>query len=149
MTSTPFPQTSPKNPTTPLPSAELGRIIGGSPTIGSNGVVTIDLKRRETIVLGGIAVSPLLNIATTVVFEPYGGGRNAAAGPDFGMITSEIQNVVGVMRHQGWDIGCLYNQETGELPQLYWSHQFKTGDSIELAHEMRRGLDRMNLILTS
>jgi len=65
------------------------------------------------------------------------------------MIASEIQNVMEVMRRQGWDIGCLYNQETGEQPQLYFSHQFKTGDSIELAHEIRSGLHRMDMKFVS
>ncbi len=49
-----------------------------------------------------------------------------------------------VMRRQGWIIGCLYNQETDEHPQLYFSHQVKVGDAIELAHEIRRGLDQTN-----
>jgi len=34
------------------------------------------------------------------------------------------------------------NQETDEHPQLYFSHQFKTGDPIRLAREMRQALDR-------
>ena len=51
------------------------------------------------------------------------------------MTAGEIQNVIGVMRQHGWDIGCLYNQETAELPQLYFSHDFKTGDPYELAEE--------------
>jgi hypothetical protein len=49
------------------------------------------------------------------------------------------------MRGQGWDIGCLYNQETGERPQLFFSHQFKTGDPYQLAAEIRKGLNRMNV----
>ena len=46
------------------------------------------------------------------------------------------------MRAQNWDIGCLYNQETDEQPQLFFSHQFKTGDPYDLAREIRRGLDQ-------
>ncbi len=57
------------------------------------------------------------------------------------MTPSEVQNVLAVMRAQHWDIGCLYNQETDEFPQLFFSHQIKTGDAIELAREVRRGLD--------
>jgi hypothetical protein len=82
-----------------------------------------------------------LNIPTGVVFQPFGGGQNAAAAPDFAMTPSEVQNVLAVMRAQHWDIGCLYNQETDEFPQLFFSHQIKTGDAIELAREVRRGLD--------
>ena len=74
------------------------------------------------------------------MFQPHGGGQNAAAVPDFGMIASEINSVVSLMQQQGLDIGCLYNQETDEQPQLYLSHQFKTGDAIQLAKEIRARL---------
>jgi hypothetical protein len=141
VTSTPFPQKSPVNPTTPLPAEELGDILGSTPTIGANGVVTFDIPRAEPIRLGGIVVSPYLNVMSSVAFQPYGGGQNAAAAPDFSMVASEIDRVVFVMRKQAWDIGCLYNQETDEYPQLFFSHQFKTGNSIELAKEIRRGLN--------
>ncbi|HEX4772752.1 MAG TPA: DUF1259 domain-containing protein [Bryobacteraceae bacterium] len=145
VTSTPFPQTMPSNPTTPLPADELGQILGASPQIGANGVVNFDLPRKEPIYLGGLRINPYLNVSTPIAFQPYGGGINAAAVPDFGMVAWEVQRVMRVMRKQGWDVGCLYNQETHEDPQLFFSHQFKTGDSIELAHEIRKGLNQMNL----
>ena len=36
---------------------------------------------------------------------------------------------------------CLDNQETAEHPQLYFSHQLKSGDAYQLAHEIRLGLN--------
>jgi hypothetical protein len=57
------------------------------------------------------------------------------------MTSDEIQAVIATMRHHGWEIGCLYNQETDEHPQLFFSHTFKTGDAIQLAHEVRAALD--------
>jgi hypothetical protein len=45
------------------------------------------------------------------------------------------------MRKQGWFVGCLYNQETSETPQLYFAHMLKVGDAYALAREIRRGLD--------
>ncbi|AXC11395.1 putative CONSERVED LIPOPROTEIN LPQO [Acidisarcina polymorpha] len=144
VTSTPFPQTSPSNPTTPLPADEIGKILGAKPTIGADGVVTYQIPRKERITLGGLPINPYLNVSAPVAFQPYGGGQNAAAVPDFGMLASEINPVVGLMQKQGWDIGCLYNQETDEKPQLYFSHQFKTGDSIQLAKEIRNGFNLTN-----
>jgi hypothetical protein len=88
---------------------------------------------------GGVRINPFLNIATNIAFEPLGDGK--AAAPDFGMVASEINPVVRIMRKQGWGIGCLYNQETAEHPQLFFSHQFKTGDPIQLAREIRNGLN--------
>lgn len=144
-TATPFPQMSPQNPTTPLPAEVMGRILGAAPHIGSDGVVTYFVPREDPVILGGVRVNPYLNVETNIVFEPLQGGKTAAAAPDFGMIAREINPLVQTMRRQGWDIGCLYNQETDEYPQLYFSHQFKTGDPIQLAREIRRGLNLMDL----
>ncbi len=143
---TPLPQSSPSNPQTPFDVARLKRILHAyDAEVGSDGVVTFFVARRDPIYIDGIRVNPSTNIATNVAFEPLNStGTQAAAVPDFGMETGEINHVVGTMQAQGWDIGCLYNQETGETPQLFFSHEFKTGDPYALAHQIRRGLDRMN-----
>ncbi len=60
------------------------------------------------------------------------------------MIGPEVQPVVAAMRKQGWFVGCLYNQETDETPQLYFSHMLKTGNAYALAAEIRKGLDLTN-----
>ncbi len=145
-TSTPFPQTMPSNPTTPLPAEEIGKILGASPQISSDGVVNYDVPRRNPMWLGGVRINPFLNVQTPISFEPLDNtGKMAAAVPDFGMLQEEVMPVMRVMRSQGWDVGCLYNQETDERPQLFFSHQFKTGDPIELAKEIRNGLNKMDL----
>jgi hypothetical protein len=135
-TGTPLPQHSPAHPTTPLPAAELGRILHGDVSVGGDGVVTVVVPRTDRIVLGGVRVPPELNVSTNVEFEPLAGGR-AAALPDFSMTSAEIRPVIATLRRTGWEIGCLYNQETGEQPQLYFSHAFATGDPVTLAHEIR------------
>jgi hypothetical protein len=146
-TSTPLPQSPPANPTTPLDTGRLQNILGAdSFQIGSDGVVTYSLSRKEPIYIDGILVSPDANIDIPVAFEPLDtAGKECAVIPDFGMIASEINAVMTVMRGQGWDIGCLYNQETAETPQLYFSHHFNTGDPYQLAAEVRNGLDQMNV----
>jgi beta-lactamase class D len=58
------------------------------------------------------------------------------------MESVEVQPVVATMRKQGWFVGCLYNQETNETPQLYFAHILKRGDAYTLAAEIRRGLDQ-------
>ncbi len=145
VTSTPFPQMLPKNPTTPLPAEALGDIIGAKPSIGSNGIVNFLVPRANPITLGGVSINPYLNVATSIAFQPCGGGQNAIAIPDYGMIPPEIGKVVGYNRARSWDIGCLYNQETDEMPQLFFSHEFKQGDSIQLAREIRGALNLMDM----
>jgi hypothetical protein len=141
-TSTPLPQTMPKNPKSPLDDKRLGKILHGQAQIGEDGVVTVVIDRKDKIVIDGVLVSPEANISTNVPFKPTDkAGHTAAAAPDFSMKTSEVQPVISLMRKQGWFLGCLYNQETGETPQLYFSHMVKTGDPYALAAEIRRGLD--------
>ena len=88
-----------------------------------------------------MVVSPFMNIPTSIAFEPYGGGQSAADVVDYGMEAPEIDDVVGLMRSMNRDVGCLYNQETAEYPQLFFSHGFKVGNALQLAREMRKGLD--------
>jgi Domain of Unknown Function (DUF1259) len=144
-TSIPLPQTMPADPKTPLDADRLGKILGGDTEIGEEGVVTVSVSRKGRIVIDGIRVSPEANISTNVMFRPLDAhGTTAAAAPDFSMTAPEIQRVVGVMRRHAWHVGCLYNQETHEHPQLYFAHMVKTGDPYALAQEIRRGIDQTN-----
>ena len=145
-TATPLPQKSPANPPTPFNKHRLKRILRGyDAQVGEDGVVTVFVARRDPIYIAGVRVLPEANIATNIAFQPLdSSGSTAAAAPDFAMEAREIGPVMRVMRQQGWDIGCLYNQETDEHPQLFFSHQFKTGDPYRLAQEIRSGLDRTN-----
>lgn len=144
-TSTPFPQAPPAKPSTPLPAEEIGRIIGAKPSIGDNGVVNLEVPRANPIVLGGMHINPYLNVETPIGFQPVG-GTMAIAVADYGMIASEIQNVVAYNRSRGWESGCLYNQETDEQPQLYFDHHIKVGDALTLAREIRGALDLMDMV---
>ncbi len=137
-----FPQKQPKNPTTPFDARRIGKILHGSASVGEEGVVTVDISRKHPLAIAGVEVNPDANISTGVQFKPHGPGKNGAAGgPDFALVSSEVNPVVGAMRASGWQVDCLYNQETVESPQLYFSHMLKTGDVYELAAEVRKGLD--------
>ena len=117
--------------------------IGTLPS-DSPGEVSWPLDSAIAVPCSGIPINPYLNVPTSIVFEPYGGGANAVCAPGFALIASEINPVVKFMRERRWDIGCLYNQETDERPQLYFSHQLKQGDSVELAREIRGALNLMH-----
>lgn len=146
VTSTPLPQTMPSKPTTPLDADRLAKILHGDAEVGDEGVVAVTIDRTDKIVIDGIRVSPEANISTTVEFKPLNpGGTMAAAAPDFSMEASEIQDVVSIMRKAGFHVGCLYNQETDEHPQLYFAHMVKTGDPYALAAEIREGLNQTDV----
>jgi hypothetical protein len=136
-----FPQKQPKNPATRFDAKRLGKILHGSASVGEEGVVTVDISRKHPVAIAGVEVNPDANISTGVQFKPHGKGQDAAGAPDFAMTSSEVMPVVRRMRGFGWQVDCLYNQETAESPQLYFSHMLKTGDVYELAAEIRKGLD--------
>jgi Domain of Unknown Function (DUF1259) len=146
-TSTPLPQAPPSNPSKPLDANRLKQILHGYDAEGRRrwrGHRYVG--RRNPVFIDGIRVKPATNIATTIAFESLNSsGTQAAVMPDFGMTASEMNGVVHTMQAQGWDIGCLYNQETAQQPQLYFSHEFKTADPYQLAQEIRNGLNHTNL----
>lgn len=144
-TSTPLPQAPPAHPSTPLDPDKLKSILhGDSAEVEHDGVVSVSIPRKDAIHIAGRRVKPETNVETTVRFQPEGSGAHSAVAPDFALEAPEIDRVMRQMRSAGWDIGCLYNQETDEFPQLYFSHQDKVGDAYSLARQIRKGLDLTN-----
>jgi Domain of Unknown Function (DUF1259) len=132
----------PKNPKSPLDSERLARILHGEASIGDHGVVTIWIRRKDKVTVGGVEVNPRANISTNIEFKPIDQGPRAAVIPDFSMKPEQVTPVITLMRTRlGWYQGCLYNQEISETPQLFFDHMAKTGDAYELAKEIRQGLD--------
>jgi hypothetical protein len=140
VTATPLPQTPPP-PATPLQAHRLATILHGSFDVSAE-VVTVTVPRRHGVVIDGVHVDPDTNIETNIQFRPLdSSGSTAAVVPDFSMDADEVMPVTALMRRLGWLDGCLYNQETDEKPQLYFSHMLKVGDPYDLAAEIRAGLD--------
>jgi hypothetical protein len=142
-TALPFPlKAPPKNPKSPLDGERLAKILQGEASIGDNGVVTIWVKRKDKVTVDGVEVNPRANVSTNIQFKPIDQGPRAAVIADFSMRAEEVTPVITLMRTKlGWYQGCLYNQEIGETPQLFFDHMAKTGDALELAKEIRQGLD--------
>jgi uncharacterized protein DUF1259 len=58
------------------------------------------------------------------------------------MTANEVDAVMKVTTDKGFQVHCLYNQETDEHPQLYFSHQLNVGDPEKLAHVVRQALEK-------
>jgi hypothetical protein len=142
-TDTPLPQMAPMNPTTTLDAPRLGRLLGGEAEIHEDGVVSVSLRRREQITLGGVPIDSRLGVQHEIYFEPLPDGRTAV-GPDFALLAQEVATVMRLMRREGFDIHCLYNQETAEVPQLYFSHLLAVGNPYYFARVIRRVLQQTN-----
>jgi hypothetical protein len=134
----------PKNSKSPLDSDRLAKILHGEASVGENGVVTIWIKRKDKVTIDGVEVNPRANVSTNIEFKPIDDGPRAAVIPDFSMTAEQVTPIITLMRKHGWYQGCLYNQEIGETPQLFFDHMAKTGDAYELAEEIRQGLDLTN-----
>lgn len=148
-TSIRFPQVMPSHLRTSLQSAALGNIIGAVPNIGQDGVVWFSVPRTEHFTLGGVGISNFLNISSKIFFEPLGGsGHNAAVAATIGMLAVEVNNVTSQMLRNGWEVDGLFNQETDEQPQLFFSTFLKAGNAATLAGEVRQALQltQVNLI---
>jgi hypothetical protein len=144
-TASPLPQKPPAKPTTPLDHGKLAKTLHGSSEIGEDGVITVSVSRSDRILIDDVQVSPEANISTNIEFLPLDAqATRAAAAPDFSMTASEVEPVCRRMRAAGFEIGCLYNQETDEHPQLYFAHMIAVGDPQHLAVEIRKGLDLTN-----
>lgn len=145
VTSTPLPQHTPENPPTPFDPQRLARILGGTAEVGNSGVVTVSVPRAEPIYLAGVHLQPETGVSHTIEFQPLNqSGQHALGMPDFALIGSEVNPVFKTMREQQFTIGCLYNQETDEMPQLYFSHQWAVGNPYDLATKIRKGLNQTN-----
>jgi len=142
---TPLPQSQPSNPTTPLPKDRLAAILGGSAQVGSDGVVTVSVPRTDSIVLAGVTLKPDAGVSHTIAFQPLdSSGQTVACAPDYAFIAAEINPALRTARALGFEVHCLYNQETAEVPQLYFSHQIAQGDPIDLAQRVRQVLNTTN-----
>ncbi len=115
--STPTGQAPPANPTTPLNAERLKTMLHGyDAQIGSDGVVTVFVARRNPIHIQGIHVLPETNIATNISFEPLNASASTvAAAPDYAMQANEINNVTRVMHAQGWDVGLPLQPRNGRI----------------------------------
>lgn len=106
-------------------------------------LVPCGVRRREQIVLGGIAIDGRLGVAHEIHFEPLADGRTAVA-PKLALQPQEIWAVMRQMRREGFDIHCLYNHETAEVPQLFYSHLLAAANPYYYARAIRRILQQTN-----
>ena len=142
-TKLPLPQTQPEGPQSPLDAEHLAEILHGGAQIGGEGVVTVNVSRRDRAEIAGVHVSSTFATSTSVAFKPRSAkGALTDVAPDFAMRGVEVQRVIDVMREQGWLVSGLASHTTQETPQLYFAQMLKTGDAYALAGEIRHGLDR-------
>ena len=80
-----------------------------------------------------------------MAFEPLGNDGQAVCAPDYALIASEINPALRVSRAEGFEVHCLYNQETAEDPTALFSHNLTVGNAVELAQKVAKVLVTMNV----
>jgi hypothetical protein len=102
------------------------------------------VPRAEAISEGGMAVAASMGTATSINFQPTGGGKAAITG-DFVMIGSEVNPVLRTLRQHGIEVTALHSHMIEDNPHLFFMHFWANDDAQKLAQGVRAALDLMNV----
>ena len=108
------------------------------------GVYQFGIARAGKITDDGMEVPPTMGTATSINFQPTGGGRAAITG-DFVLVGSEVNPVIKTLRENGITVTALHSHMLMEEPRLFFMHFWANDDSMKLAHGLRAALDKMNV----
>jgi hypothetical protein len=125
-----------------LDTLALARVLGYMGKI-NGGVYQVGVPRGEKIVENGHEVPASMGLATSINFQPTGGGKAAITG-DFVMIGSEVNPVIRVLRENGIGITALHSHLIDETPRLYFMHFWANDDALKLARGLNAALAKMN-----
>ncbi|MFI5230348.1 MAG: DUF1259 domain-containing protein [Gemmatimonadales bacterium] len=123
-----------------LDTAGIAKALGVAGKL--NGVVyQVSVPRSEKIVEMGQEVPPSMGVATSINFQPTGGGRAAITG-DFVLQGSEVNPVIRALKGHGIDVTALHSHMIDEQPRLYFMHFWANDDAVRLATGLRAALDQ-------
>jgi len=126
-----------------LDVAALDQAIGAKGKI-NGGVLQYALPRRETIRSGGMDVPPAMGTATSINFQPLGGGRAAVTG-DFVLVASEVNPVIRALRSHGIEVTAIHNHMLDDEPRLFFMHFWAAADARSLAVGLAAALAATNV----
>jgi hypothetical protein len=123
-----------------LDTAGIARALGVSGKL--NGVVyQVGVPRTETITEMGHALPASMGLATSINFQPTGGGRAAITG-DFVLRGSEVNPVIRALQSAGITPAALHSHLIDEEPRIYFMHFWGNDDAVKLARGLRTALDQ-------
>jgi len=126
-----------------LPVSEIEHTLRGAGKT-NGGVEQFAFARAETITDKGMTVPPSMGTATSINFQPTGGGHAAVTG-DFVLIASEVTPVLRALRAGGIEVTALHTHMLDEHPKLYFMHFWANDDAVKLAKTLHTALDRTRL----
>ena len=125
-----------------IDTKQIDQILGHS---GKNngGIYQVSVPRAEHITEGGTAIPNSMGLATTLNFQPTGGGKAAITG-DFVLLGKEVNPVIKALRENGIAVTALHSHMLEEQPRLFFMHFWANDDAVKLAKGLRAALDQTN-----
>jgi biotin operon repressor len=123
-------------------TAQLDQALGYQGK-NNNGIYQFAIARAETINDMGTEVPPSMGTATSINFQPTGGGKAAITG-DFVLIGTEVNPVIRALRDNGIQVTAVHSHMLTEEPRLFFMHFWANDDAVKLAKGLRAAIDKTN-----
>jgi hypothetical protein len=125
-----------------IDTKQIDQILGHN---GKNNgeIYQVGVPRAEHITEGGMAIPNSMGVATSLNFQPTGGGKAAITG-DFVLLGKEVNPVMKALRENGIAVTALHSHMLNEQPRLFFMHFWANDDALKLAKGLRAALDQTN-----
>jgi hypothetical protein len=144
MAQTKAPAPSPAAPagaTFDLDTAAVAKALGHAGKV-NGGVYQVAVPRSGPITEHGMQIPPSMGLATSINFQPTGGGKAAITG-DFVMTANEVNPVIRALTSHGIEVVSLHSHLLEESPRLFFMHFWANDNATKLASGLRSALDAM------
>ena len=109
----------------------------------NGGVFQVGVPRAEAITQDGMKVPGSMGLATSLNFQPTGGGKAAITG-DFVLIGREVNPVIQALRSNGIEVTALHSHMLEDEPRLFFMHFWANDDAVKLAKGLKAALEKTN-----
>ncbi len=125
-----------------IDTAQIDQVLGHKGK-DSGGIYQVSVPRAEPIRENGMTVPPSMGVATSINFQPTGGGKAAITG-DFVLLGAEVNPVIRALRDNGIEVTALHSHMLTEQPRLFFMHFWANDDAVKLAKGLRAAIDKTN-----
>jgi hypothetical protein len=125
-----------------LDTSAVARALGYSGKV-NGGVYQVSVPRAERVVDMGREIPPSMGVATSINFQPTGGGKAAITG-DFVLLGSEVNPVMRTLRENGIQVTAVHSHMLHESPRLFFMHFWANDDATRLATGLHTALAQTN-----
>ncbi len=142
VTKLPAPTAAKQVPLEGLEQTQIEQALGRKGNV-NGGVLQFSVPRSEKISDNGMEVPPAMGTATSINFQPTGGGKAAITG-DFVLLASEVNPVISVLTENGIAVTALHSHMLNDEPRLFFMHFWANDDAAKLAKALNHALGQTN-----